>query len=37
LLNFVHFVFGLSVLAQPEMEKRRFPLVKIPPRWGVDF
>ena len=25
------------VLAQPEMEKRRFPLVKIPPLRGGDF
>src|SRR6266852_5014182 len=26
-----------TVLAQPEMEKRRFPLVKIPPLRGGDF
>jgi hypothetical protein len=28
---------GMFVLAQPEMEKRRFPLVKIPPLRGGDF
>ncbi len=26
-----------AVLAQPEMEKRRFPLVKFPPPRGGDF
>jgi len=25
------------VLAQPEMESWRFPLVKFPPLWGGDF
>src|SRR2546425_8413751 len=32
--NFTLFWLGPYVLAQPEMEKRRFPLVKIPPLRG---
>src|ERR1700676_5119554 len=30
-------IVGVSVLVQPELEKRRFPLVKVPPLRGGDF
>jgi len=35
--KFERLVADAPVLAQPEMEKRSFPLVKVPPLRGGDF